>query len=209
MILIDKTKTYYVGDYCYKNFVALPNDEIQLVWTWRNDARIREWMTNHEEIPYENHLNFIESLKGRIDKFYWLVYKGNTPIAVLDIIDIDYEKGETEPGYYLNPELLNSGEGLFFNYNFRSFLFNTLGFQSVKGNIKVGNDRAYTMSTFYGVYAVGIEHFSDGEHLSMRGVREDFQRLSDKRLLKDFVKFARTHQINWEKLKAQLKDKNR
>ena len=119
------------------------------------------------------------------------------------------EKEETEPGYYLNPELLNSGEGLFFNYNFRSFLFNTLGFQSVKGNIKVGNDRAYIMSTFNSVYAVGIDDFSDGEHLIMRGVKENFQRLTEKHLLKDFVKYARTHQINWEELIAQLKDKKK
>lgn len=209
MIKIDKARTYCIGDYYYKNFATLSDDEIRLVWEWRNDARIREWMTNQEEIPFENHLRFIESLKTRTDKYYWLVYKGNMPIAVLDIIDIDYEKEESEPGYYLNPELLNSGEGLFFNYNFRSFLFNALGFQSVKGNIKVGNDRAYTMSTFNGVYAVGIDDFSDGEHLAMRGVKKDFQRLSDKHLLKDFVKYARTHQINWEELIAQLKDKKK
>ena len=209
MIKIDKTKTYCIGDYNYKNFATLTDEEVRLVWEWRNDARIREWMTNQEEIPFENHLRFIESLKARIDKYYWLVYKGSMPIAVLDIIDIDYEKGETEPGYYLNPELLNSGEGLFFNYNFRNFLFNALGFQSVKGNIKVGNDRAYTMSTFNGVYAVSIDNFSDGEHLIMRGVKEDFQRLSEKHLLKDFVKYVRIHQINWEELIAQLKDKNK
>ena len=59
MIKIDKTKTYCIGDYYYKNFATLSDDEVRLVWEWRNDARIREWMTNQEEIPFENHLTFL------------------------------------------------------------------------------------------------------------------------------------------------------
>ena len=205
MIKIDKTKTYCVSDYCYKNFAILSDDEVRLVWEWRNDARIREWMTNHEEIPFENHLRFIESLKGRTDKYYWLVYKGNMPIAVLDIIDIDYEKEETEPGYYLNPSLLNSGEGLFFNYNFRNFLFNELGFECVKGNIKVGNNRAYTLSTFYGVKAIGLEMFADGEHLVVKGNKSDFNTVSEIGMLRSFVKYSKLLNINWEELTEQLR----
>lgn len=204
MIRIDKKKIYQVGDYAFKNFIILDENEIKMVWTWRNDERIRKWMSNNDEIPFNNHLIFIDSLQNRDDKFYWLVYKNDNPIAVLDIIDVDYEVEVTEPGYYLNPNLLNSGEGLFFNFYFRNFLFNLLGFKYVKGNIKIGNDRAYTLSTFFGVNAVGIDTLEDGEHLIMRGSKEDFNKVTEKGLLKSFVRFSKNLDINWDDIVTGL-----
>ena len=204
MNVIDKHIIYHLGDYSYKNFVELDEEEIRLVWSWRNDEQIRRWMTNKEEIPFENHLKFIDSLKLREDKYYWLAYKNDQPVAVLDIIDVDFEKEETEPGYYLNPELLNSGEGLYFNYNFRSFLFHVLGFNSVIGNIKVGNDRAFMMSSFFEVKPYGIAEFEDGDHVLMKGTREDFDKISEKGLLRTFVKASKNNEIDWEKITAEL-----
>ena len=201
---IDRQHIYQHGRYAYKNFILLSEDEKKLVWAWRNDPRIRAWMTNGDEIPWENHLRFIESLKNRTDKVYWLVLKDEQPIGVFDIIDIDDEKAETEPGYYLHPDLLDSGEGLPFNFNFRSFLYDVLGFECVKGNIKVGNERALTISTFFGVFPIGEEMLTDGEHLIMRGKKEDFPQLTEKQLLKAFVSFARSHKIDWEALRTQL-----
>lgn len=195
---IDRNQLFCVDNYQYKNFVNLDESETKLVWTWRNDERIRHWMTNNDEIPFPNHLRFVEDLKTREDRFYWLVYKNNTPIAVLDIIDVDYDKEETEPGYYLNPDLLNSGEGLFLNYNFRHLLFNEVGFKYFKGNIKVGNDRAYLLSSFFGVKAVGIDMFSDGEHLLVKGCRDDFNKVVKKGLLKNFVSYAKNMKIDWD-----------
>jgi UDP-4-amino-4,6-dideoxy-N-acetyl-beta-L-altrosamine N-acetyltransferase len=205
MIAIDRNRVYHVANYAYKNFVDLDEAETKMVWEWRNDARIRQWMTNKNVIPFSGHLNFVNSLKTNDYRFYWLVYKGDSPIAVLDIIDVDYERGETEPGYYLNPDLLNSGEGLFFNYNFRTFLFNELGFESVKGNIKVGNDRAYTLSTFFGVKAVGIEKFADGDHLVVKGCKSDFNKIQEKGLLKNFVVYSKSLKTDWDELTKALR----
>ena len=164
---IDRNKVFVVEDYEYRNFVILTDDEKSIVWRWRNDVRIREWMTNKEEIPFAKHIKFIDGLQNRTDKYYWLVYKKGVPVAVLDIIDVDYYRAETEPGYYLNPELLNSGEGLFFNYNFRKFLFCYLGFEKVKGKIKVGNDRAYMMSSFFQVKPVSLVMYEGCEHIQL------------------------------------------
>ena len=202
---INKNQIFRVDHYSYKNFVDLDESETKMVWTWRNDERIRQWMTNPEMIPYQNHLNFIEGLRTRDDRFYWLIFKNDRPIAVLDIIDVDYEKAETEPGYYLNPELLNSGEGLFLNYNFRHLLFNEIGFEYVKGNIKVGNDRAFTLSTFFGVKAVGIEMFDDGEHLVVKGCKDDFNLVSKTGLLKSIVRYSRNLKIDWKSLSDDLR----
>lgn len=201
---IDKHKEFQLGEYCYKNFVQMNEEEIRMVWSWRNDVRIRQWMTNQEKIPYENHLRFVESLKCREDRFYWLAYKNAQPVAVFDIIDVDYTNEKTEPGYYLNPELLDSGEGLFFNYNFRCFLFHVLGFEAVTGNIKVGNERAFMMSSFFEVKPYGIATFEDGEHFLMKGTREDFEKISEKGLLRAFVKASKRNAIDWEELKAHL-----
>lgn len=73
MITIDKQKTYVSNGWTFKNFVMLSDEEVKNVWQWRNDESIRKWMYNSDIIPWDNHLKFIESLKNREDKYYWLV----------------------------------------------------------------------------------------------------------------------------------------
>jgi UDP-4-amino-4,6-dideoxy-N-acetyl-beta-L-altrosamine N-acetyltransferase len=200
MISIDRNQLYQVDKYLFKNFVILTDKEKQLVWTWRNDERIRQWMYDKTEKSYENHLKFIEGLEQRNSAYYWLVYKDDTPLGVFDIVDIDIEKEAAEPGYYLNPDFLNSGEGLFFNYYFRSFIYNILELKYVKGHIICGNSRAYTMSSFFGVKAVSLVEISGIKYLVMKGAKQDFNKISRSTLLRDFVKYSKALSLNWDNL---------
>lgn len=204
MINIDRKQIYQIDSYSYKNFINLSDYEKHLVWKWRNDEHIRQWMLNKAEIPFENHLKFIDSLKQRNDLYYWLVYKKTTPVGVFDIVDVDILKGEAEPGYYLDPLLLNSGEGLYFNYYYRFFFHNILNFPFLKGHILCGNNRAYIMSSFFKVKATHVTNMHGNNHLVMKGSKENFMEISKETLLKDFVKFAKLTNIDWNTLIEEL-----
>ena len=43
----------------------------EMILKWRNHPDIRKWMYNQDEIKFEEHLNFIDSLKLRKDKLYF------------------------------------------------------------------------------------------------------------------------------------------
>jgi len=83
------------------NFIDLELEEKEMILKWRNHPDIRKWMYNQDEIKLEEHLGFIESLKSRKNKLYFLVKKEDEFIGVIDFLDLD--KKEIFYGIYSNP----------------------------------------------------------------------------------------------------------
>lgn len=86
------------------NFVHLSNDELKMVYEWRNLDYIRNNMTNSSCFSFKEHLEFCKSLKHRNDKLYFLVKYDEIPCGVYDLIDIDYSNCTAECGYYIIKE---------------------------------------------------------------------------------------------------------
>lgn len=148
---IDKRKIYQVNDYTFTNFINLDDETIKKVWQWRNDPQIREFMYNKEIIPLENHLRFVDSLKDREDIAYWLVRKGEEPIGVTNLTDINIEDSSAELGYYMLPSKLNSGLGLEFAYNNLLFVFDTqIQCNFLHGAIHRSNINALVLDSYLG-----------------------------------------------------------
>lgn len=154
---VDKNKIYMYDKYSYKNFVNLTDEELLLILQWRNHPDIRKCMNNTEPISEESHLNYCHNLKNREDVIYWLILKENKPVGVLNIIDIDYENGICEPGFYLAPEVMGRGESIFVLSNYKDFLLNKLGFHALVGHNYADNKPALVFTMFFGAEITGIE----------------------------------------------------
>ena len=89
------------------NFTTLEESECTLVLSWRNHPKVREWMLHQNEISLDEHLHFIESLKSRADKRYFLVKQENEYIGVIDFTDITEESAEL--GIYAKPDMRGVG----------------------------------------------------------------------------------------------------
>ena len=92
------------------NFTTLRKKEKQRILSWRNHPNIRKWMHNSEIISYQEHKDYIESLKKRNDRIYFFVKKQHKAIGVVDLTDIDYKKKSAELGIYANPKLKAQGK---------------------------------------------------------------------------------------------------
>ncbi len=92
------------------DFTKLTENEKRVVLSWRNHPEVRKWMFNKNEIPLYEHLDFIESLKKRADRLYYLVKKRKESIGVVDFTDIDYEKKRAHIGLYTDPSLKGTGK---------------------------------------------------------------------------------------------------
>lgn len=112
------------------NFIDLELREKEMILEWRNHPEIRKWMYNEYEIKLEEHLSFIESLKSRKDKLYFLVKKENEFIGVIDFLDLD--KKEIFYGIYSNPNSKILGVGRVLNEVSINFAFNVLKVSKLK-----------------------------------------------------------------------------
>jgi len=89
------------------NFINLEYQEKVMILTWRNHPKVKSVMHNNLDISLDDHLIFIESLKKRDDKKYFLVKDNTLNIGVIDFINITTD--EAELGIYSNPNLRGKG----------------------------------------------------------------------------------------------------
>ena len=107
-----------IGDQIYQkdielvDFIDLSLEEKKMVLKWRNHESIRQWMFTQDIINLEDHLNYIESLKERRDRLYFLVKQNSNPIGVIDFTGIDFKNRCSEFGIFANPKLKGMGRVL-------------------------------------------------------------------------------------------------
>ncbi|OOX93136.1 UDP-4-amino-4,6-dideoxy-N-acetyl-beta-L-altrosamine N-acetyltransferase [Campylobacter coli] len=120
-----------------KDFAHLDKQEILLVWQWRNDEKISQFMKT-KYIDFQEHLNFITSLKKDRSKKYFLVFKDNEAIGVIDFINI--AKDSCEFGLYTKPDLKGMGQILM--QEIKKYTFEKLKIKKLKACVFKQNKRA-------------------------------------------------------------------
>ena len=148
MIEIDKHKVYNSRGYQFKNFIIMNDDEKRMVLKWRNDDRVRRRMYSANQATEEEHLNFIKTLEGRDDRWYWLVYRENLPVGVLVLALKDPESEMYEAGIYMDPELYGEGFGLFKEISY--FIYYVLGIKKMCSTVQADNKDALLINKFLG-----------------------------------------------------------
>lgn len=191
---------YVIGKYFYKNYVSLNDAESTLILRWRNNPEINRWMVSQDKISIESHMRFIHSLKNRDDAYYWMVFKNNHPFGTFNVSHLNHCNNSVETGYYLNPDYLNSGEGLEFHYNYKTLLYNILDVETINGSVLYGNSRALQLSMFYGAEIVGTEVKQGKRYIKLVTEKEKFNSLSYKSLVRAFVQYCKSNPVNWNNL---------
>jgi len=120
------------------DFTTLDTQQLTSVLAWRNHSNIRRWMLNADEILMENHLRFVESLKNRADKRYFLVQLEDEYIGVIDFTDITQNSAEI--GIYANPDIRGVGEILM--KALVEYAFVTLHLTTLIATVFADNERA-------------------------------------------------------------------
>lgn len=191
---------YVIGKYFYKNYVSLNDAESTLILRWRNNPEINRWMVSQNKISIESHMRFIHSLKNRDDAYYWMVFKNTHPFATFNISHINHSNNSVEIGYYLNPDYLNSGEGLEFHYNYKALVYNVLDIGRIDGTVQYGNTRALQLSMFYGAEIVGLDVKQGKRYLKLVSTKERFNNISYKSLVRSFVSYCKNNPVDWNNL---------
>ena len=141
------------------NFVDLTIEEKKMVLSWRNHPDIKRWMYTDSDISLENHLNFIDSLKDRKDKLYFLVKKDDEYIGVINFTDIKVES--LEMGIYSRPSA--KGLGSILLKTIIEYAFDTLKIKRIFAEVFSENSRAYNLYKKYGFNEIGKNNINNKE----------------------------------------------
>jgi UDP-4-amino-4,6-dideoxy-N-acetyl-beta-L-altrosamine N-acetyltransferase len=128
---------YYTTDgFDFVLYQDLSEEHLDKVLSYRNHENVRKWMFNTEMISAKEHLSFISKLKGS-SKVYCAVFRKQKIVACVNFDDIG--NSEYFVGHFLNPRLLASGIGLYFEYAYLNFFFKHLKAKVIKASVKKQN----------------------------------------------------------------------
>jgi len=122
------------------NFTRLSLEDKKMVLEWRNSAEIRQWMFEKDHISLTKHLTYIEHLKERKERLYFLVREDEEAIGVIDFTAIDYKDKSAEIGLYANPAL--HGVGKILMQNILEYGFQTLQIKKLYARVFCSNEKA-------------------------------------------------------------------
>ena len=111
------------------NFTELTRQQIEEVFVWRNHPFIRENMINKEEIPFEKHLSFMQSLQGDNFRLYFYLQGHKGGVGVFDLVVITQTSAVF--GCYKNPFLTERGIGSIIMEISLDYSFHTLGLETL------------------------------------------------------------------------------
>lgn len=129
----------------------LTADKIETVRVWRNTPKISKYMEYREEITPEMQKNWFAKIDNDFNHYFVLEVDGKD-IGLINIKDVDYEKGEGESGFFIwDDEYLNS------DYSFRAtlclydFAFETLKLNTIVAHVLQDNKRAIRFNIAFGM----------------------------------------------------------
>lgn len=134
----------------FRNFKEINSEDLKTIFEWRNHPKIRKWMTNKQLIKWNEHLNYIESLKTNTTKEAYLCDYNNSPIGVINVLK-NTKNNEAEIGFYISPSKLNNGYGLRLGFYGVRFLFQTKGFDKITVRCQKNNKSILKLCNFLNI----------------------------------------------------------
>lgn len=128
----------------------LTQDKIELVRYWRNDPKIQKYMEYREYITAEQQLAWFQRINNE-NNFYFIIEYQDKEVGLINIRDINYEKGIGEPGlfiwddYYLNSDLSFKVGALIIDFG-----FDILKLQKLVIHVLADNKRAIQYNKSWG-----------------------------------------------------------
>ncbi len=124
------------------DYVDANIDETKLIFSMRNDIKIRECMHNQDETSWKNHLIFMRDLASRKDRQYFLVKQDNYYIGSIYFTNLDNKNKVAYFGLYANQFEGIYGVGDILCTTCISYAFDVLGLRKLKLEVFAKNIKA-------------------------------------------------------------------
>lgn len=156
------------------NFTTLNAQEKAMILEWRNHPSVRAYMYNLNTITQEEHLGFIEALKKREDRRYFLVKKEDIGIGVIDFNSIS--EASTKLGIYANPYLTQKGVGSVLLETLITYGFGVLKTHILEAEVFTDNKKAQHLYQKFGFVEKARTNVNEKEVICMELKNENRSR---------------------------------
>lgn len=130
------------------SLVKLQRKDLELLRNWRNNE-VHAFMIHKEYITEEMQQKWFEQIDNH-HNFFFLIYKENEPVGLIDIKNIDWNMHAADTGIFIaNEDYRESVVPLAATVMSAAFIAKILQLQTVYGKVLVDNKRAiaYNLST--------------------------------------------------------------
>lgn len=112
---------------------AIEEADLEMIMNWRMDPEITKWMSTDPKLTLDGQRKWLATIRNNPAVSYWVIVVDGTPAGVINLADMNIEKGECSWGYYVGDKKLRSLKlAMYLEMNLYDHVFCTLGFEKLQ-----------------------------------------------------------------------------
>lgn len=145
--------SFKTDNFTFLDYTEMDDVMSRRVWECRNLSEIRKWMVNSQNIPFEEHMKYVKSLRREDNTLYFSVLTGGDFIGSVNLHI--KENGIAERGIYINPDQWGKGLGRKICKEFYKYIRDNLGVYTVTTTVRKCNHSSNALEHCLGATRTG------------------------------------------------------
>ncbi|TFE03935.1 UDP-4-amino-4,6-dideoxy-N-acetyl-beta-L-altrosamine N-acetyltransferase [Jeotgalibacillus salarius] len=118
---------------------SVTEEDLQLIYTWRNSPEIRQLMFNNEEIEWNSHIKWFDYLDSDENSEIKIFIEDKKPRGIVQINKINTYHQTAEWGFYIG-DRYKKGLGSLLAYHALNYIFDELNIRKLSAQVLSIND---------------------------------------------------------------------
>lgn len=133
----------------------ITNDDLKLIFNWRNKPEIREYMFNNALIEWNTHLKWFDSLKSNTENDIKIFIEDSKPRGIVQFSKISKYHQTAEWGFYIG-DSYRKGLGTLLAYHALNYIFNDLDIRKLSAQVLSTNEKSLRFHKKIGFIQEGV-----------------------------------------------------
>ena len=155
---------FSLGAYAFRE---IREDDLPLLFRWRNSPFVHAKMFTDHEITWNEHLNWFRRISGAEPPLHFIFTYNDQPIGYKAYTDVDFDARKCSGGSYIGePDKWPKDAGIFLFFMSVDYAFSKLGMERFEIDVFASNRKALRLDAFMGYEfdrANGYHVTKDGE----------------------------------------------
>ena len=118
------------------NLRKIAVDDLETIMNWRMSESVTRFMNTNPKLTMDMQRKWFESISSNDKARFWMVEVEGEPAGIVNLIDTDWENGNTSWGYYIGEEKRRSLKlAISLEMSLYDYCFDVLGFNEVHNEV--------------------------------------------------------------------------
>ncbi|MFH0068457.1 UDP-4-amino-4,6-dideoxy-N-acetyl-beta-L-altrosamine N-acetyltransferase [Peribacillus sp. NPDC056705] len=136
---------------------ALIENDMDMIYNWRNLESIRENMFHDQMIPYKDHCNWFRNVLINQAKYYRLFVNQNKPLGLVSFKESNQQSQTCLWGFYIGESTAPKGSGTIMGSLALDYAFQCLSMRKVIGEVLSTNQKSTKFHLKLGFIQTGLD----------------------------------------------------